>query len=144
MAFSFLCLSYRFYDKWDKLEIILGGLLVYQSAYSFGFGSSSWLYISELFPLRIRSREYALSIAIDRLFSACLTFIFPYIIEISYLVTFTFFAGFCVFSLVFVYFIPETKGKGLHEVSKEFDVDFVIPDEPEEQKSLNISAHQVW
>jgi hypothetical protein len=65
-------------------------------------------------------------------------------IDLSFLGTFIFFAGFCIVSIGFAFFLKETKGKTFQEISESFDVKFVIPEESYDKRSIERLAPQVW
>jgi MFS transporter, SP family, xylose:H+ symportor len=98
--------------------LVLVGLMVFIAAHAFGQGSVIWVFISEIFPNRIRGRGQSLGSLTHWVFAAITSFAFPPIIG-------AFGAGFA-FSIFFVAMIgqlvwvlrvmPETKGVPLEEM----------------------------
>ncbi|KAI4377753.1 hypothetical protein MLD38_015332 [Melastoma candidum] len=94
------------------------------SFFSIGLGPITWVYSSEVFPLRLRAQGAALAISVNRLMSGGVAMSF---LSVSHKITFggTFFVlcGIMVVATVFFYFyLPETKGKTLEEMEELFEV----------------------
>ncbi len=98
--------------------LVLAGLMVFIAAHAFGQGSVIWVFISEIFPNRIRGRGQSLGSLTHWVFAAITSFAFPPIIGA--------FGGGVAFSIFFIAMIgqlgwvlkvmPETKGVPLEEV----------------------------
>ena len=98
--------------------LVLIGLMVFIAAHAFGQGSVIWVFISEIFPNRIRGRGQSLGSLTHWVFAAITSFAFPPIIG-------AFGAG-AAFTVFFVAMIgqlawvlkvmPETKGVPLEEM----------------------------
>lgn len=98
--------------------LVLVGLMVFIAAHAFGQGSVIWVFISEIFPNRIRGRGQSLGSLTHWVFAAITSFAFPPIIG-------AFGAG-VAFSIFFVAMVgqlawvlkvmPETKGVPLEEM----------------------------
>ncbi len=98
--------------------LVLIGLMVFIAAHAFGQGSVIWVFISEIFPNRIRGRGQSLGSLTHWVFAAITSFIFPPIIGA--------FGGGAAFSIFFIAMIgqliwvlkvmPETKGVPLEEM----------------------------
>lgn len=93
------------------------------SFFSIGLGPITWVYSSEVFPLRLRAQGTALAISVNRLMSGAVSMSF---LSISDRITFggMFFVlcGVMVAaSLFFYFFLPETKGKTLEEIGALFE-----------------------
>ncbi|KAF8036470.1 hypothetical protein BT93_C2251 [Corymbia citriodora subsp. variegata] len=93
------------------------------SFFSIGLGPITWVYSSEVFPLRLRAQGSALAISVNRLVSGAVSMSF---LSISHQITFggMFFVlcGVMVLaSLFFYFFLPETKGKTLEEIGALFE-----------------------
>ena len=92
--------------------LVLGGLVVFIAAHAFGQGSVIWVFISEIFPNRIRGRGQSLGSLTHWVFAAVVSAIFPAIAGAL--------GGGMAFSLFFVCMIgqlfwvlkvmPETRG----------------------------------
>ena len=93
------------------------------SFFSIGLGPITWVYSSEIFPLRFRAQGSSLAISVNRLVSGIVSMTF---LSISRAITFggLFFAlsGIMVVGTTFFYFyLPETKGKSLEEIEALFE-----------------------
>lgn len=93
------------------------------SFFSIGLGPVTWVYSSEIFPMRLRAQGSSLAISVNRLVSGIVAMTF---LSTSKLISFggTFFAlaGIMVVGTVFFYlFLPETKGKTLEEIGVLFE-----------------------
>ena len=114
-------------DAWRPVVVI--ALVVYVCGYQVGFGPISWLIISEVFPIRSRTRALSLAVFTNFAFNLVMTFALePMQSGFNNLVPgggqavlFGLYAALCVFSLFFVNFcVPETKGKTLEEIEEMF------------------------
>ncbi|KAF8014245.1 hypothetical protein BT93_H0166 [Corymbia citriodora subsp. variegata] len=90
--------------------------------FSMGMAPITWVYSSEIFPLKLRSQGMGIGVAVNRLMNAVVVMTF---LSISHAITiggaFFMFAGIAVLALVFFYFsLPETKGKSLEEIEMLF------------------------
>lgn len=96
-------------------------LLVYSTAFSFGFGPVAWTVTSEVFPSHVRTLGCGITTTIVWTVSFATTSTFLRISEaISTGGTFWIFSGFAFLGGLFVYFVvPETKGKTFTEIQKE-------------------------
>lgn len=85
-------------------------------------GPGIWIVMSELFPTRIRGR--AMSIATVSLWSACLLITLTFLSLVKMIGaagTFWLYALMCAATVVFVWrFTPETRGKTLEEIEREW------------------------
>lgn len=92
------------------------------ASYGLSLAPVTWVLIAEIFPLRIRGR--AVASAVSSLWIACflVTYTFPFIVRrIGVSGAFWFYAMVCMAGLAFVYFqIPETKGRSLEEIERQF------------------------
>ncbi|OIT40715.1 PREDICTED: polyol transporter 5-like [Nicotiana attenuata] len=88
------------------------------SFFSIGLGPITWVYSSEIFPIRLRAQGSSLAVSVNRLVSGVVAMTF---LTISKKITFAgmFFVlcGIMVLATIFFYFfLPETKGKSLEEI----------------------------
>lgn len=93
------------------------------SFFSIGLGPITWVYSSEIFPLRLRAQGTSLAVSVNRLVSGVVSMTF---LSITRKTTFggMFFvlAGIMMMgSLFFFFFMPETKGRSLEEIGKLFE-----------------------
>lgn len=102
--------------------LVLVFILAYIAFFAASLGPALWVVAAELFPNRLRSK--GMSVAIVSLWIACtvVTIAFPIMLEmLSGGITFLIFALICLANLIFVLkYVPETKGKTLEELEKQF------------------------
>jgi MFS transporter, SP family, xylose:H+ symportor len=98
--------------------LVLAGLLVFIAAHAFGQGSVIWVFISEIFPNRIRGRGQSLGSLTHWVFAALTSYAFPPIVgALGGGVGFSIFALCMVGQLIWVLKVmPETKGVPLEEM----------------------------
>ncbi|WP_165067607.1 sugar porter family MFS transporter [Paludisphaera rhizosphaerae] len=100
--------------------VVLGGILVFIASHAFGQGAVIWVYISEVFPNRVRAKGQALGSVVHWIGALAITQTFPMIAEKSGGHAFAFYAAMMVLQLLWVLFVmPETKGVPLEELQKE-------------------------
>ncbi|CAB4288494.1 unnamed protein product [Prunus armeniaca] len=107
------------------------------SFFSIGLGPITWVYSSEIFPMRLRAQGSSLAIGVNRLVSGLVAMTFLSISrEITFGGMFFALAGIMVVGTVFFYFfLPETKGKSLEEIGVLFE-DQVHEEEEEENHKM--------
>lgn len=98
--------------------LVLVGLMVFIASHAFGQGAVIWVFISEIFPNRIRGRGQALGSFTHWVFAAITTFAFPPIIgALGGGVAFSIFFVAMLGQLIWVIRVmPETKGIPLEEM----------------------------
>ena len=98
--------------------VVVLALVTFVCGYQVGFGPVTWLLISEIFPLRLRTT--ALSLAVVANFGLNLLVAItlePLQAAVGQSYLFLLYAALCVVSLVFIArVVPETKGKSLEEI----------------------------
>ncbi len=108
------CFKYHYFDYY----IVLVSLLLYVATFSCTFGAVVWVYLSEIFPNRIRGM--ALSLATLSLWIAdfLVTYAFPIMVKhLGTPVTLFTYAGMCVLAFAYISLnVKETKGKSLEEI----------------------------
>jgi SP family arabinose:H+ symporter-like MFS transporter len=115
-------LSVLFLTNHTTGVLVLFFILGYIAFFAASLGPALWVVAAELFPNRLRSK--GMSVAIVALWIACtiVTITFPIMLEkLSGGITFLIFALICLANLLYVWrFVPETKGKTLEELEREF------------------------
>ncbi|KAL5572660.1 hypothetical protein UlMin_022257 [Ulmus minor] len=93
------------------------------SFFSIGLGPITWVYSSEIFPMRLRAQGSSLAISVNRLVSGLVAMTFLSISkEITFGGMFFALAGIMGVGTIFFYlFLPETKGKSLEEIEALFE-----------------------
>ncbi|KAF7154516.1 hypothetical protein RHSIM_Rhsim01G0095000 [Rhododendron simsii] len=92
------------------------------SFFSIGLGPITWVYSSEIFPMRLRAQGSSLAVSVNRLVSGVVAMTFLTISrKISFGGVFFVLGGIMVVATIFFYFLlPETKGKSLEEIGSLF------------------------
>jgi len=104
--------------------VVLVSLLVFIASHAFGQGTVIWVFISEIFPNRVRARGQALGSFTHWFMAATISWTFPIIAEISGGHTFAFYAFCMVGQLLWVLFImPETKGISLEQIQRRMGIE---------------------
>lgn len=103
---------------------VLASLLVFIASHAFGQGAVIWVFLSEIFPNRVRARGQALGSFTHWFMAALVSWTFPIVAEVSGGHTFAFYAAMMVLQLVWVLRVmPETKGVPLEEIQKRFGIE---------------------
>ena len=98
---------------------ILVPILTYIASFSMSMGVVIWVYLSEIFPNKIRGRAMSIATMVLWLSNVIVTQFFPWMMETIEGNTFYVFAGICAVAFLFVWFmLSETKGKTLEEIEK--------------------------
>lgn len=120
--FSLCMVAYAFYSGASSL-FLLTFILLFIAAHAVGQGAVIWVFISEIFPTKVRAMGQSLGTGTHWVFAALITLFGTPVLEYfadSPWYIFMFFAGFMVLQLLFVMFMmPETKGKSLEELEAE-------------------------
>ena len=104
--------------------VVLIGLLIFIASHAFGQGAVIWVFISEIFPNRVRARGQALGSFTHWFMAALISWTFPMIAEVSGGHTFAFYTVCMIGQLLWVLFImPETKNISLEQIQKKFGIE---------------------
>jgi sugar porter (SP) family MFS transporter len=105
--------------------LVLGGLIVFIAAHAFGQGSVIWVFISEIFPNRIRGRGQSLGSLTHWVFAAVVSTIFPAIAgALGGGMAFSLFFLCMVGQLIWVLKVmPETRGVPLEEMERTLGIE---------------------
>lgn len=105
--------------------LVLAGLVVFIAAHAFGQGSVIWVFISEIFPNRIRGRGQSLGSLTHWVFAAVVSYAFPGIAALlGGGMAFTLFFLCMVGQLIWVLKVmPETRGVPLEEMERELGIE---------------------
>ncbi|MCO5612210.1 hypothetical protein L7F22_066473 [Adiantum nelumboides] len=103
--------------------ITIFAICAYVALFSIGFGPVAWVFVSEIFPLRIRAQAVGLCVVTNRLVSGTVALTFLSISEaITPAGTFFLYGSIVFLSIIFfAVFMPETKGKTLEELAVFFE-----------------------
>jgi sugar porter (SP) family MFS transporter len=120
------CLGLAAYAFANQLggTLVLASLIGYIAFFAFSQGSVIWVYLSEIFPNRVRARGQALGSFTHWFWAAAVSWSFPMIAEVSGAFAFAFFAVMMLlqFVLVFLY-LPETKGVSLEQIQRKLGIE---------------------
>jgi SP family arabinose:H+ symporter-like MFS transporter len=118
IALSCLALSLRSSDS--NPILIFSSVLLYVAFFAVGLGPVLWVYISEIFPTRIRGQ--ATSAAVAALWIACLVVTLTFLSIVDSLGISSAFLLYAAFSLITFFFVwkwvPETRGRSLEEIQE--------------------------
>jgi FtsH-binding integral membrane protein len=120
---SLSAVAYAFYTETGG-ALLLISLLVFIASHAFGQGAVIWVFISEIFPNRVRARGQALGSFTHWIMAAVISWTFPMIASISGWMTFAFYALCMVGQLFWVLMImPETKGISLEKIQQKLGIE---------------------
>ncbi|XP_042042792.1 polyol transporter 5-like [Salvia splendens] len=108
------------------IALCLASVLSYVALFSIGMGPITWVYSSEIFPLRLRAQGCSIGVAANRVTSGALSMSF---LSLSEAITiggaFFLYTGMAVIALLFFYLLyPETQGRTLEEMDTLFGTFF--------------------
>ncbi|KAF3390896.1 Quinate permease [Talaromyces pinophilus] len=108
-------------------------IYLYVIGYSASWGPTPWVYVSEIFPTRLRAYGVGLAAATQWLFNFVITEITPNAVNHIGWRTFLMFGIFCLAMSVFVtFFVKETKGRSLE------DMDILFGSVDEAQRAADV------
>lgn len=104
--------------------IVLASLLVFIASHAFGQGAVIWVFISEIFPNRVRARGQAMGSFTHWFMAALISWTFPMVAAQSGGHAFAFYAIMMVLQLFWVVLVmPETKGVPLEQIQKKLGIE---------------------
>ncbi len=122
IAWAFFKFGTEFTDTGS--QVVLYSVFLFIAAHAFGQGSVIWVYLSEIFPNRVRARGQALGSATHWIAAAAISWTFPLVAEYSGGWTFAFYAVCMVGQLVWVWTtMIETKGVSLEEIQNKLGIE---------------------
>ncbi|XP_020258020.1 probable polyol transporter 6 [Asparagus officinalis] len=103
--------------KW-AIALSISCLLSNVAFFSIGLGPITWVYSSEIFPLRLRAQGASLGVAVNRVMNGIISMTFISLYKaITIGGSFFMFSGIAVFAwFFFFFFCPETRGVPLEEI----------------------------
>lgn len=117
---SLSMVAYGFYSGASAIFNLVF-ILMFIASHAIGQGAVIWVFISEIFPNKVRANGQAFGSGTHWVFAALVTLFGAVLINVFQpWQVFAFFAVLMVFQLLFVYkLMPETKGKSLEELENE-------------------------
>jgi sugar porter (SP) family MFS transporter len=99
-------------------------LMLYIACFAMSQGAVLWVYISEVFPNRVRAKGQSLGSSAHWTTNAVISLVFPVLAKSSGAYPFMFFAAMMVLDFVLVWmYYPETSGLSLEEMQHKFGID---------------------
>ena len=118
---SLAMVSYAYYSGASS-TFLMTFLLAFIASHAIGQGAVIWVFISEIFPTKVRAFGQAWGSGIHWIFAALITLLGPVVIDLfseNPWPIFAIFSGMMVLQLLFVLFMmPETKGVPLEELEQ--------------------------
>lgn len=122
---SLSLVSWAFYAHTGPV-FLMSFLLLFIAAHAIGQGAVIWVFISEIFPNKVRSAGQSFGASVHWVFAALITLITPLFLDKDNGIfkenpwpIFAFFAFMMVLQLIWVFTsVPETKGVSLEELEK--------------------------
>ncbi|THG17225.1 putative polyol transporter 1 isoform X1 [Camellia sinensis] len=131
VSLATLGMSLTIIDHSDKkliwaVALAITSVLAYVATFSIGMGPITWVYSSEIFPLRLRAQGICVGVAVNRVMSGTLSMTFLSLYKAITIGGAVFlFMGVAMVGWVFFYtLLPETQGKTLEEMQVLFGTFF--------------------
>ncbi len=123
---SLAAVAYGFYSSAPPIFII-SFILMFIASHAIGQGAVIWVFISEIFPTKVRAYGQSWGSGTHWVFAALITLVTPFFLDAEKGIfgenpwpIFAFFAAFMVLQLLFTkYLMPETKGVSLESLEKQ-------------------------
>jgi SP family arabinose:H+ symporter-like MFS transporter len=100
--------------------VMLSCIMLYVASFAFGMGPGVWLYMSEIFPTKVRGRAAALTTSTLWAGTLVVTFTFLSLVKtLGIGGTFAIYAALCFVCLIYVWrIVPETRGRTLEQIQE--------------------------
>lgn len=119
---SLSMVAWAFYSEASP-GFLMSWLLIFIASHAIGQGAVIWVFISEIFPNKVRALGQSFGASVHWVFAALITLFAPRVIGIfekNPWPIFAFFAGMMILQLIWVLTqVPETKGVSLEELEKQ-------------------------
>jgi len=126
MVFFLGMISRAFYTESFGGYTVMLYLIGFIAFFAFSQGAVIWVFISEIFPNKVRAKGQSLGAFTHWIMAAVISWTFPVVANAPHLgggPSFAFFAVMMMLHFLFAWkVIPETKGKSLEEIQKELAV----------------------
>ncbi|WP_024460944.1 sugar porter family MFS transporter [Marinimicrobium sp. LS-A18] len=128
-AASLFLVSFQFMAEEISGSLVLYGLLGFIAAFAISQGAVIWVFISEIFPNRVRAKGQAFGSFTHWFMAAAVSWLFPVFADGNGGLVFIFFGLMMVLQFLFVWKImPETKGTSLEDLEYTLHVRDNAPD----------------
>ena len=117
---SLALVSLAFVFQWEATNIPVF-FFVFIAAHALGQGAVIWVFISEIFPTKLRAAGQSFGASVHWILAAMIPSFIPFLFnKIGPATVFAFFCVMMVFQLLWVKFkMPETKGKTLENLASD-------------------------
>ncbi len=113
-----------FYSEQHQ-NLLIVFLVAYIACFAISIGAVIWVYISEVFPNRVRSKGQSLGSSAHWIMNAIISGVFPVMAARSRSVPFVFFSAMMVvFFFIVLFTYPETKGVTLEEMQHKLGIEY--------------------
>ncbi|KAA6337186.1 D-xylose-proton symporter [termite gut metagenome] len=93
-------------------------VITYAAFFMMSWGPICWVLISEIFPNTIRGKAVAIAVAFQWVFNYIISSTFPALYDFSPVFSYSLYGSICIVATFFVwFFVPETKGKTLEDMT---------------------------
>lgn len=118
MAIGMIAMSILSYmNVFSVLTLVF--IIIFTASFMMSWGPICWVYISELFPNKIRGQAVAVAVAFQWFANFVISSTYPGMMQFSSAFTYGFYGAMAILSAIFVWkMVPETKGKSLEEIEK--------------------------
>ncbi|KAL6012353.1 Dolichyl-phosphate-mannose--protein mannosyltransferase 6 [Asimina triloba] len=105
-----------------EIALCIACVFVFVAFFSIGLGPITWVYSSEIFPLRLRAQGAGIGVSVNRLMNGLVSMTFISLYKgITIGGAFFLFGGMSILAWIFFFFLlPETRGKSLEEMEEVF------------------------
>ena len=123
LAMSLTIIDHSDHKLTWAIALCITMVCAYVASFSIGLGPITWVYSSEIFPLRLRAQGVSMGVAVNRVVSGVISMTF---LSLSNALTtggaFFLFAGIATVAWLFFFaFLPETQGRILEQMNELFD-----------------------
>jgi sugar porter (SP) family MFS transporter len=123
LAICLTVISVLFFTR-SHLEWLVWLLMLYIAFFAVSQGAVVWVYISEVFPNRVRAKGQSLGSSSHWVTNAIISLVFPVMAKSSGAYPFIFFAAMMVFDFFLVlFYYPETSCISLEQMQHRFGID---------------------
>ena len=118
MAIGMIAIAFLSYFDIISIHTLIF-IIIFTASFMMSWGPICWVYISELFPNKIRGQAVAIAVAAQWAANFLISSTYPGMMEFSSAFTYGFYGVMAILSALFVWrMVPETKGKSLEEIEK--------------------------
>lgn len=108
----------------QHMNLLVWLLMAYIAFFAISQGAVIWVYVSEVFPNRVRSKGQSVGSSAHWITNAIISLVFPLMATSSGAYPFIFFAAMMVLDLFIVlFYYPETTGISLEQMQHQFGID---------------------